>query len=95
MAAFVESSAAPKLNRGLVEPYCQHRPWDYGDPGDTLPCWIFYEDPARDLAVAYCDSGFGPRTPWGLLWLKRGPSNMGMDSSWFARLEDLVVDELD
>jgi hypothetical protein len=95
ISTFSDPSCLARLKRGLVEPYVELRPWDYGDPDDALPCWIFYVDHARDLAVAYCESGFGPRAPWGLLWLRAGPKNMGMDSGWFSRLEDLARDELE
>ena len=42
-----------------------------------------------DTAIGYCAEGFGPTDPWGLLFLRDHP-NMGMDSQWFASLEDAV-----
>jgi hypothetical protein len=67
----------------------EERPWDYGIKGQTFPCWIVLEHEASDTAIAYCSSGFGPRNPWGLLFMTRYP-NMGMDSQWFVSLEDAV-----
>jgi hypothetical protein len=46
-----------------------------------------------DTAIVYCSSGFGPRSPWGLLFLTRYP-NMGMDSQWFVSLEDAVRESM-
>jgi hypothetical protein len=54
---------------------CELRPWDYGEPGQTFPCWIVLE--AGEVAVAYCDQGFGPKSPWGLLWVRGAQLNMG------------------
>jgi hypothetical protein len=55
------------------------RPWDYGPP-DEYTCWIVLEHAASNTGIGYCPEGFGPRCPWGLLWLS-GHTNMGMDSS--------------
>src|SRR5690606_3956322 len=65
----------------------EDRPWDYGQPGQTFPRWSVAEQPASNTAIAYCSEGFGPRCPWGLLFIKDHPS-IGMDSSWFVSLED-------
>jgi hypothetical protein len=72
-----------------VSPRKEDRPWDYGAPGQTYPCWIVLDHSASNTAVAYCAEGFGPRCPWGLLFIKDHPS-IGMDSSWFVSLEDAV-----
>jgi hypothetical protein len=80
------------IRRLLVPPRCEQRPWDYGEPNETFPCWIVAEHPSSNTAFAYCQFGFGPRSPWGLLWLSGEHLNMGMDSSWFASLEDVIKD---
>jgi hypothetical protein len=49
---------------------CENRPWDYGKPGETYPCWIVLEHQASNTAVAYCAEGFGPTYPWGLLFIR-------------------------
>jgi|SRR5882672_7303057 len=69
---------------------CELRPWDYGEPEEAYPCWIVLEHPASNTAIAYCEEGFGPRDPWGLLFIKGPHSSIGMDSGWFASLEDAV-----
>jgi|GEM_PF-1842872 len=81
------------LIRGLlVPPHCEQRPWDYGELNETHPCWIVAEHPSSNTAFAYCEHGFGPRCPWGLLGRSGEWLNMGMDSSWFTSLEDCVRD---
>ena len=66
----------------LVEPRAELRDWDYGEPGEQYPCWITFADNVSNIAIAYCESGFGPRNPWGLLWLEsREYMSMGMDLS--------------
>jgi hypothetical protein len=71
----------------LVSPRCEDRPWDYGPPNQKYSCWIILEHPPSNTGIAYCVEGFGPRSPWGLLFLSEYLS-MGMDSSWYTTLED-------
>jgi hypothetical protein len=60
------------------------RPWDYGRPGEAFPCWLVPEHQASNTGIAYCEQGFGPRCPWGLLFLEGTEHmSMGMDSAWF------------
>jgi hypothetical protein len=74
----------------LVEPEIVYRNWDYGKPGEKYPCWGVLEHTASNTGVAYCEYGFGPRCPWGLVSLlqdeKQG--SMGMDSGWFSSFLD-------
>jgi len=81
------------IERLRVSTRCEERLWDYGAEGQTYPCWIVLEHAASDTAIAYCSSGFGPGSPWGLLFLTRYP-NMGMDSQWFVSLEDAVRESM-
>jgi hypothetical protein len=53
------------IRERLVPPKTQMRPWDYGAPGEAFPCWFVFEDKPINAGIAYCESGFGPRTPWG------------------------------
>lgn len=80
------------IRRLIVPPRCESRPWDYGVSGATYPCWIVAEHPASNTAFAYCEEGFGPSSPWGLLSLSGDYLSMGMDSSWFTSLEAVVKD---
>lgn len=73
----------------LVPPEPQMRAWDYGAPGETYPCWIVLQEKSSNTAIAYCESGFGPGMPWGLLFLEGDEHmSMGMDSGWFDRFVD-------
>jgi hypothetical protein len=75
----------------LVEPKAVLRNWDYGEPGEQYACWAVLNDNDSNTGIAYCESGFGPRNPWGLVWLgsdeHRGMT-MGMDSGWFTAFLD-------
>ena len=71
------------------------RDWDYGEPGEQYPCWITLADNGSNIAIAYCESGFGPRNPWGLLWLEsREYVSMGMDSAWHSTFLDAYFNSL-
>jgi hypothetical protein len=81
------------IKRLRVPTRFEDRPWDYGTKGQTFPCWIVLEHAESDTAVAYCSSGFGPASPWGVLFLARQLS-MGMDSQWFVSLEDAARESM-
>jgi len=74
-----------------VPPRLEERPWNYGREGQTYPCWITFIHPPSNTVIAYCSKGFGPRDPWGLLFLTE-PRHMGMDSQWFTSVEDALRD---
>src|SRR6266478_5665200 len=78
----------------LVPPRCEHRPWGYGAPGQTYPCWIVAEHRPSNTAIAFCESGFGPSSPWGLLLLSGSHLSLGMDSQWFISLEQAFRDSM-
>jgi len=89
----IQKCETVSLIRGLlVPPRCEQRPLDYGEPDEQYPCWIVADHAPSNTAFAYCEHGFGPRCPWGLLWRSGDYLNMGMDSSWFTSLEDCVRD---
>jgi hypothetical protein len=64
--------------------------WDYGERGQTFPAWIVLEHPPSGTGIAYSDFGFGPQTPWGLIWLTH--SGFGMDSGWYNSLDGAFVE---
>ena len=68
----------------LVEPTMIMRDWDYGVSAQSFPCWAVLNHPKSNTGIAYCEFGFGPKTPWGLVALS-DPSSMsiGQDSGWF------------
>lgn len=68
----------------LVEPTPVLRDWDYGVKGQQYVCWKVLEHDPSNTAIAYCENGFGPEAPWGLVALEGPHTSMGMDSSWFT-----------
>jgi hypothetical protein len=72
----------------IVKPFCQYRQWDYGP--EMYPCWVVAEHPASDTRYVYCEEGFGPASPWGIVFASG--LEMGMDSGWFRTLEDAFYD---
>jgi hypothetical protein len=78
------------IRKALVEPYTVLCNWDYGKPGQQYPCWMVFKDARSGTEMAYCDHGFGPRNPWGLLSFRceGGQRHMGMDTSWLTTFLD-------
>jgi len=76
------------IRKLIVAPKCEMRPWDYGPVGQEFPCWIVLVHPPSNTSIAYCREGFGPYSPWGLLFSAGDHMSIGMDSAWFSRLED-------
>jgi hypothetical protein len=68
------------------------REWDYGLPGEAYPCWTVMEHRRANIGIAYCEAGFGPWRPWGLVFLSEPSMSIGMDSGWFASLEEAARD---
>jgi hypothetical protein len=89
LARVADPQAAVLIRSLLVPPRCEHRPWDYG-PDTEYPCRIVLEHAPSGTGVAYCEHGFGPGCPWGLLWIPGEYLSIGMDSGWYDSLEDAV-----
>ena len=66
--------------------------WDYGQPGETFGGWLVFSDPRQRTGIAYCDQGFGPKSPWGLIATGETCPSTGMDSGWFQRFMDAWFD---
>jgi hypothetical protein len=102
LAHVSDARVLTQIRELLVEPEMVMRDWDYGHPGQQYPCWIVFEHEPSNTGIAYCESGFGPRCPWGLISARdkgRGDLSMGMDSGWFpkfleAYFESFAVTEL-
>ncbi|MGJ4883650.1 MULTISPECIES: hypothetical protein [unclassified Bradyrhizobium] len=78
----------------LVAPHMVLRDWDYGQPGEQYPCWFVLRDAQSGAEIAYCEHGFGPGCPWGLVSSAHEPEfrHMGMDSGWFTSFLDAFFD---
>ena len=90
IARISDRRLAARIRSLLVAPYPVERDWDYGKPGEKYTCWTVLEHRVSNTGIAYCESGFGPSDPWGLVSLAGDHMNIGMDSSWFASLEDAM-----
>jgi hypothetical protein len=66
--------------------------WDYGEPDQKFDGWLVFDDPGQGTGIAYCDQGFGPKSPWGLISTREACPSMGMDSGWFSRFMDAYLD---
>ncbi len=71
------------IREGLIEPTEVMRNWDYGDLGQQYPCWTVYEHLPTNSGIAYCDNGFGPKNPWGLVSPIEDNPSIGIDAGWY------------
>lgn len=63
--------------------------WDYGVVGTTFEGFLVLDHARSGTAIAYCQQGFGPAAPWGLIFTKQGrPPSMGMSDGWFPQFLD-------
>lgn len=92
LSALRDARVATHIKGLLVEPTVISREWDYGPPGQTYPCWTVLNHIKSNTGVAYCEFGFGPRTPWGLVALSGSNMSIGMDSGWFESFMDAYFD---
>jgi hypothetical protein len=86
LESLLDARVLAHIRELLAEPEVVFRAWDYGKPGEKYPCWTVLKHAPSETGIAYCEYGFGPRCPWGLVWLeaseKRG--SIGMDSGWYT-----------
>ena len=87
IAAIGDAGVRAALEHRLVPPRRVMRDWDYADDVQ-YECWIVAEDLLSKTSIAYCDRGFGPADPWGLLNTDSEYNEIGPDSAWYSRLED-------
>jgi hypothetical protein len=87
LACMSDSALLSRIQEWLVKPYAVERDWDYGRDGERFTCWTVLEHPLTNTAIAYCQQGFGPTYPWGLVCLSGEHMGIGTDSAWFSTLE--------
>ena len=94
MATVSDARVTAHIRRMLVEPHAVLRDWEYGEPGRRYLCWMVLKDGRSGGEIAYCEFGFGPRSPWGLV--SSGPEHRGMgeDSGWFATFLDAFFESM-
>ena len=74
----------------LTRPRLEQREWNYTKESISHPCWVVLEHHRSNTCIAYCEHGFGPGYPWGLLSISGQDTTMGMDDRWYSNLEDCV-----
>jgi hypothetical protein len=91
LVAYGDVEIVDFIRQYLVGPRPITLSWDYGwnsetmQPADvTYPAWAVLEDPIAGARVVYCEHGFGPKCPWGLVSFDNDVPSMGMDSGWFT-----------
>jgi hypothetical protein len=92
LASITDRVVIEGLRAHLVPPSLHFRNWDYGKPGERYPCWSIASDPSTDTGIVYSEHGFGPRNPWGLVFLSE--PFLGEDSGWFTDLVSAFLDSL-
>ena len=90
LSAIEDFSLLSLVRELLVEPYVIEREWDYGASGQYYACWTVLEHQPSETGIGYCEEGFGPAYPWGVVFLRGPHMSLGMDSAWFATLENAV-----
>jgi hypothetical protein len=83
LAVLSDRRVSDQIRKLRVSPRRELRAWDYGAPGESFPCWLVLEHPESNTGIGYCEYGFGPVSPWGLLVLEGKHVSMGMDSGWY------------
>jgi hypothetical protein len=88
LAGVSDSRVVQHIRGMLVAPHVVLRNWDYGEPGQQYPCWFVLQDAQSSGEIAYCEYGFAPRCPWGLVSSADDEQHrsMGMDSGWFTNV---------
>ena len=89
-----DARIAQRIRDLLVSPYPVERSWDYGTPDQQFTCWTVLEHVPSNTGIAFCDQGFGPSYPCGLVFLSGPHMSIGMDSSWFISLEEAMRDSM-
>jgi hypothetical protein len=96
LTSLSDSRVVEHIRGLLVEPKPILRAWNYGDVGDKFVCWSVLEHTASNTGIAYCEEGFGPRLPWGLVFLEgnEARTSIGMDSGWFTTFLQAYFDSM-
>ena len=90
LAKITDAQMSERIRQLLVPPYPVLRDWDYSPPDSRYTCWTVLEHRDSNTGIAYCEQGFGPTHPWGLVHLSGPHMSIGMDCSWYQSLEDAI-----
>jgi hypothetical protein len=92
IAGLRDDRVGSRIRGLLIEPQIKLLDWDYGKLGQTYPCWSVLNHEKANVGIVYSEFGFGPRRPWGLVWLSGAHVSMGMESGWFDTFMDAFTE---
>ena len=95
LSVLADNAAKQVVLRGLVDPSPITLDWNYGTPGQQFEGWVVFDhETESDTLIVYCEHGFGPASPWGLVFATAhdGRRPTGMDSGWFRSFMDAFWD---
>jgi hypothetical protein len=84
-----EISRRENLRTVLVPLQMLSLKWEYGKPDERFECWLVGMSSDGQKRLLYCDCGFGPTYPWGIV--SNDSDWLGMDSQWHEALEDAAI----
>lgn len=87
LAAMGDPALSQLVRELRIDAQAVARTGDDGLPGRRHVCWTVLEHQPSKTGVAYCDAGFGP---WVLVPLNEPRITSGIDTAWFASLEEAV-----
>jgi hypothetical protein len=89
MRALSDARVAAHVSSLLaVPPQSLRLGWTFGAVGETLDGFLVLDHPRSGTGIVYCEQGFGPANPWGLVFTNRGPLSTGTSDGWYPRLLD-------
>jgi hypothetical protein len=69
--------------------------WEYGASEEAFEGFLALDHSKSGTAIANCQKGFGPATPWGLISTRhRLPPSMGASDGWFPRFLDAFFESM-
>ena len=94
LAKITDPKLSSRIRELRVSPYPVERAWDYGAPDQHYTCWTVVEHHETNTGIAYCELGFRPKCPWGLVSLSGPYMSIGMDCGRFPTLDTAFRDSM-
>ena len=85
-----DSALASALRSFLISPRMELRSWDWSTDHPEFATWVVAESERYNYGIVYSENGFGPRSPWGLVFSSQ--TNFGADYCWYTSLESAFLD---
>jgi len=69
--------------------------WAYGAAGEAFDGFLVLDHARSGTGIAYCQQGFGPAAPWGLIATNReSPPSMGRSDEWCPRFLEAYFESI-